>query len=282
MSLLRTILKNFRQAIAEDEEKTRASILSRPPGQLDSRSLIVILSACVILSLLEYYGGSVDWDALADFLALFSEDASTALRDFFRDREWGRLRRLAYWSGTTFIGYFLIPLFVIWFLLKEKAGDYYLSFRKSQVPFGLTLFLYAVMAPFVLFVAFTDSFQSTYPFYHQADRSSFDLTLWLFIYGLQFFALEFFYRGFLIEGLRHRFGIYSILISTIPYVMIHFGKPMAETLGSIIAGIVLGGIAYHYRSVWPAVVIHIAIAVSMDLFSLSVQGRLPPLLPFFP
>lgn len=274
VSLLRTILKNFRQAIAHHEDRARNAQLSRPPEQIDSKVLIVIVVACVILSFLDYYGGSLDWEALQNLVGFFSEEAAQSVREFFRDREWGRLRRLGYWSGTTFIGYFLVPVLVIWLVLRERVRDYGLSFRRSTVPFGLTLGLFLIMVPFVLAVAFTESFQSTYPFYHHADRSRFDLIAWLFIYALQFFALEFFYRGFLIEGLRHRFGVYAILVSTIPYVMIHFGKPMAETLGSIIAGIVLGGIAYHYRSIWPAVVLHIAIAVSMDLFSLSAQGRL--------
>ena len=274
VSLLRTILKNFRQAIAYHEDRARTAQLSRPPERIDTKVLLVVVTACVILSFLDYYGGSMDWSSFADLIALFSEDTAQSIRSFFSDREWGRLRRLGYWSGTTFVGYFLVPCFVIWLFLRERVRDYGLSFRRSTVPFGLTLGLFLFMVPFVLVVAFTDSFQSTYPFYHHADRSRFDLIAWLFIYSLQFFALEFFYRGFLIEGLRHRFGVYAILVSTIPYVMIHFGKPMAETLGSIIAGIVLGGIAYHYRSIWPAVVLHIAIAVSMDLFSLSAQGRL--------
>lgn len=282
LSYLQTTLKNLRETMAVYDQETRNQILSRPAGAFDWKSLIIITAACVILSLLEYYGGSLNWESLANFVGLFSEEAGVATDAFFRDRSWGRLRRLAYWSTTTFIGYFVLPALLVRFVLREPLGGYYLSFTKSQVPFGLTLGLFLIMAPFLVIVAFSESFQSTYPFYNHAERSSFDLFIWIFIYGAQFFALEFFYRGFLIQGLRHRFGIYSILISTIPYVMIHFGKPLPETLGSIAAGFALGAMAYHYRSVWPPIVLHVSIAISMDLFSLSAQGRLPSLFPIFP
>ena len=35
-------------------------------------------------------------------------------------------------------------------------------------------------------------------------------------------------------------GSHAIFVMVVPYVMIHFGKPMLETVGAIIAGVVLG------------------------------------------
>ena len=49
---------------------------------------------------------------------------------------------------------------------------------------------------------------------------------------MQFWSLEAFFRGFFIFGLRRRFGYYSVIIMTIPYCMIHFNKPITETLGA--------------------------------------------------
>lgn len=319
----RTILKKTRQAIAAHEEVSRAAQLARPAGRLDVQVIVIMVMAAAILSWLDYYGGSGDWKSLAAVIWPFVDDAEATLNGIFLSVEWGRLARLGYWSGTTVIGYFIVPALLIVFVFRQKLSDYglpmpryvvhftlataivlgywqghyllaslllilasalaYLRFMRhagaqrssrNAVPFGLTLGLFLIMVPFVVFVAFTDSFQSTYPFYQHADRSAFDFIAWSLIYAAQFFALEFFYRGFLIHGLRHRFGVYSILISMIPYVMIHFGKPLPETLGSIVAGIALGAISYHYRSVWPAIALHVSIAFSMDLFSLSAQGRI--------
>ncbi len=267
-------------ALRTHDEEARHAQLSRPPGVLDSQVIWVMVLAAVILTLLDYYGGSGDWRTLELFVKPFTDDYARVLENIFVHPEYGRLARLAYWSGTTFIGYFVLPVLLIKLVLRQRLRDYGMPWPGSRAPFGIFLVLYLIMAPFVVGVAFTDSFQSTYPFYQQADRSLLEFFVWQCIYAAQFFALEFFYRGFLIHGLRHRFGVYSILISMIPYCMIHFGKPLPETLGSIIAGIALGAITYHYRSIWPAVAIHIAIAFSMDVFSLSAQGRLFALWPF--
>ena len=276
----RKFIAFIKEALKKHDEETRAALNSRPSGGLDWQVIWILVLAATVLSLLDYYGGSGDWRTMEIFLRPFADDSNALVESIFLHQEYGRLARLAYWSGTTFIGYFILPLLLIKLVFRQRLRDYGLPWPGSRAPFGIFLVLYLFMAPFVVGVAFTDEFQSTYPFYHLADRSLFDFLAWQCIYAAQFFALEFFYRGFLIHGLRHRFGVYSILLSMIPYVMIHFGKPLPETLGSIFAGIALGAITYHYRSIWPAVAIHIAIAFSMDLFSLSAQGRLINLWPF--
>jgi hypothetical protein len=64
-------------------------------------------------------------------------------------------------------------------------------------------------------------------------------------------------------------GSSAIFVMIIPYCMIHYGKPMAETLGAIIAGTVLGTLAMRTRSIWGGVLIHVGVAVTMDLLALS-------------
>lgn len=66
----------------------------------------------------------------------------------------------------------------------------------------------------------------------------------------------------------------AVLLAVMPYCMIHFGKPMPETLGAIFAGIALGTLSLFTRSIWLGVAIHVSVAVSMDLISLWLAGRL--------
>ena len=87
-------------------------------------------------------------------------------------------------------------------------------------------------------------------------------------------SLEFFFRGFLVHGLKRRFGFYCIVIAVMPYCMIHFGKPMPETLGAIFAGLALGTLSLFTRSIWLGVAIHVSVAVSMDLIALWYRGAL--------
>jgi membrane protease YdiL (CAAX protease family) len=58
-------------------------------------------------------------------------------------------------------------------------------------------------------------------------------------------------------------------VMVVPYCMIHYGKPMPETLGAIVAGIVLGTLAMRTRSIWGGVLIHIAVAITMDMMAVA-------------
>ncbi len=93
-----------------------------------------------------------------------------------------------------------------------------------------------------------------------------------FVYGLQFVGVEFFFRGFLVFGLKRRFGAYAIVVMMVPYCMIHFGKPLAETLASIIAGLALGFMSLRTRSIVLGVAIHMTVALSMDFASMGQKG----------
>ncbi len=64
--------------------------------------------------------------------------------------------------------------------------------------------------------------------------------VWWALYFLQFCALEFFFRGFLLHGIAPRLGWASIFAMALPYNMLHYGKPMPEALAAIVGGIALG------------------------------------------
>ena len=72
--------------------------------------------------------------------------------------------------------------------------------------------------------------------------------------------------------LKYRYGWKSILFMVVPYCMIHFPKPALEALAAIIAGTVLGILALRTRNIWGGVLIHVAVAVWMDMASLIQRG----------
>jgi membrane protease YdiL (CAAX protease family) len=92
--------------------------------------------------------------------------------------------------------------------------------------------------------------------------------MWEALYAAQFLALEFFFRGFLLQGLRRALGANAIFVMLVPYCMIHFGKPLPETLGAIGAGLILGTLAMRTRSIWGGVLIHVGVATTMDVLAL--------------
>ncbi len=87
------------------------------------------------------------------------------------------------------------------------------------------------------------------------------------IYLTKWTAWEFFFRGFMLFGFEKDFGVKSVLISTIPFAVMHMHKPVPEMVGSILAGFLLCWIARQNRSIWPGVLLHSGVAASMDLFA---------------
>jgi membrane protease YdiL (CAAX protease family) len=132
----------------------------------------------------------------------------------------------------------------------------------------------AVVLPLTYVASTTDAFLKTYPKYPALDDSLLAIGLWEVAYGFQFLMLEFFFRGFLIFALARYLGWLAVFVMIVPYAMIHFGKPLAECLGSIVAGVVLGTVSLRTGSIYGGVAVHCAVAWGMDLFALHQTGKL--------
>ena len=78
---------------------------------------------------------------------------------------------------------------------------------------------------------------------------------------------EFIWRGFMLFGLMEKFGYYSVLIQMIPFVILHNGKPIAETFGAIAGGIALGMLAFRTNSIYYCVFSHMGVMFSIDVIS---------------
>lgn len=272
MSALRLLVARLRDAIWDVEQESQR--LREEQGKsFDWKTSLVIVLACVCISVLDYYGGSGDYRHWEKPLGFFMDEPGIWLREFFRRSEDAELYRLSYWALSTFFWYFVVPAGFIKVFLKGRLRDYGLSLKGTIRHSWIYLGLYLAVLPFVVVVAFTPEFQKTYPFYSQAGAGIRGFLYWELAYALQFLSLEFFYRGFLIHALRPRFGFYAIFISVIPYCMIHFGKPFPETLGAIIAGLALGTLSMFTRNIWGGVAIHVGVAVTMDVLSLFLQGK---------
>jgi membrane protease YdiL (CAAX protease family) len=57
--------------------------------------------------------------------------------------------------------------------------------------------------------------------------------------------------------------------------MIHYGKPSLEAAGAIVAGIALGSLAMRTKSIYSGFLVHVTVALSMDLLALSHRGGIP-------
>jgi membrane protease YdiL (CAAX protease family) len=173
---------------------------------------------------------------------------------------------LAYWAvGQTAI-YVAAPLVLIKLVFHQRLEDYGVKTRGGFRCWWAYALMFLAILPCVVSVSGGSAFQRTYPFYRLAPGEPLwpRFFIWEVLYAGQFFALEFFFRGFVLHGLRRRFGVYSIFVMTVPYCMIHFGKPPLETVAAIAAGIILGFMSLKTRSVWMGAVLHVAVAWTMD------------------
>ncbi|TMQ16427.1 MAG: CPBP family intramembrane metalloprotease [Deltaproteobacteria bacterium] len=227
----------------------------RDPGEAGSASLqvlVVLVTVAASLTLQEYLGGR---DHYAN---VFPPDGSY----------YWELRGYIWWSGWRVFGYMILPMIVIACLPGQRIRDYHISPRGFVTHLWIYIALFAAVSPLVLYASTTYSFRQTYPFYRIANRSFADLAMWEGLYAAQFLALEFFFRGFLLHGLRRALGSNAIFVMLVPYCMIHYGKPMAETFGAIGASLILGTLAMRTRSIWGGVLIHVGVATTMDVLAL--------------
>ena len=134
--------------------------------------------------------------------------------------------------------YVVIPGLVVRLLFRQRLAGYGLNFRGILGSGSIYLVMFAGMIGPLVYFSQTAAFQAKYPFYKPLPGEPLWPRLWTWelFYVAQFFALEFFFRGFVLHGLRQRFGFYAIFVMMVPYCMIHYGKPMPETFGAIGAG----------------------------------------------
>lgn len=196
---------------------------------------------------------------------------------------WGQLLPFAWWSLGLVLLWILVPM--LWARhLGITARD--LGWKLGGL--GSKLWIYALLylpvGVAVTWAARRPDFLATYPMLRpdQAEHWSWCLLLlfWL-LYALQFVAVEFFFRGYLLFGLERHFGRAAIAVMVVPYCMIHYHKPLPEAGAAIIAGLVLGWLALETRSLWGGVLLHVAVALSMDLAALTF-GPFPFPRTFFP
>ncbi len=243
----------------------------------DRQTAVVLLTAALALTLQEYFFnfGNLAWciDRLA---ALGWNEQADHWRDWVNQSENFEIARLSWWAVGRVLTYVLLPLLVIKLVLRQPLPEMGLRVRGIGGGLPLYLLLLALILPAVWYFSRTAHFQRTYPFYSLSAGEALWPRFWIWelLYAVQFVALEFFFRGFMIHGTKHALGRSAIYVMMLPYVMLHFTKPMPETLGAIGAGVILGHLSYKTCSIWWGAALHIAVAWTMDFLALSHRGLL--------
>ena len=157
---------------------------------------------------------------------------------------------------------------VILFLHRKRLRDFGVGAGDWRFGLRVSFVFFVVMLPVLWFASASPAFQSVYPHSHivRGDWTLFVAYEAAFI--LYFIGWEFIWRGYMLFGLLpHTGAAVAVLVQMIPFVILHYGKPLPETVGAIAAGIALGALSVRTRSFWYAVLIHWSVMLTIDLLS---------------
>ena len=174
-------------------------------------------------------------------------------------------------NNSTKMFIYVIPLLLVKYFYDKKDKNLYgLTFKGFNWKPYFTMLL--IMLPLIIWASFQADFLRTYPtinpnrIYNVFGWNNWILvTIYEFIYGFDFIFVELVFRGALVIGLARIIGKDAILPMVSMYAFLHFGKPLGETLGSIFGGYILGVIALHSKNILGGCVIHIGVALLMEI-----------------
>lgn len=171
----------------------------------------------------------------------------------------------------------VFPLFLIHRLYLRKEFSHFYGIRRKGVHLKPYFILLALMVPLIIIASFQPDFLREYPNYRTARGDAFSAYMGInetllilgyeFSYAFGFFIVELFFRGFLIYAMLKYLGKEVVLPMTVTYCVLHFGKPLGEAISSVFGGYILGILAYRTQNIYGGIVVHIGIALLMDIFA---------------
>jgi len=187
---------------------------------------------------------------------------------FSPDADWNQ-----YWNQVYYWPLRLVITIALLILLWKKFDD-------DQPFYGLTvkgfkwkpyMLMLLCMIPLIAIASTQRDFLAMYPKINSVLHIGSIHLSWLkkllfeLSYGTDFFAIEIFFRGFLILAFIKWVGMDAILPMACFYCTIHFGKPIGECISSYFGGLLLGIVVYNTRSIYGGLMVHLGIAWMMEI-----------------
>lgn len=214
----------------------------------DIKPAFILLGSAVILTL-HRYAGSME----------FAEKTFAGISSLYS-------------STYMFIGAFImmgvIPMLIVKYVFKEPLSEYGISAGNPRKGFMYILILYPLITILLLVPsAGMSEMINFYPLDRNAGASTFTFLRFELLRLVLFYtAWEFFFRGFMLSGIRKFTGCWAaIFIQTIPSCLWHIGMPSGEISASIPGGILFGIMAFQTRSILYPLILHFLIGFTLDL-----------------
>jgi hypothetical protein len=205
---------------------------------------------------------------LIGFADAFSWRDVLSLKDFSALEQVYTFKAMWWMRNTLFVVPVLILLRL--FIDRDVKGLYGLCNGNHHVK--AYMYLFVMVMPILIIVSFTPDFLSYYPMYEPwRFEGVFGRPVWLntvifeAIYTAYFVTIELIFRGILVIGMISILGRTAVLPMIAVYVALHFGKPVLETMSAFFGGYFLGALAFQTRHIWGGVIIHMGIALFVEL-----------------
>jgi hypothetical protein len=188
-----------------------------------------------------------------------------------------------FWVGGPLL-LFLLPLLFARLAFGVKPREVGCAVGNWRSGLKWTFGLYLAFLPCIVFASTLAPFQKMYPmnkfvgteavaYFVDGTGSVGPFLLYSLSYGAYFIGWEFFFRGFIGFSLFSRLGYNGVLFATVPFAVMHVGKPDIEMFGSIVAGILLGVFALRERSFLYGALLHMMVAWTMDVLVIAHKVR---------
>ena len=229
-----------------------------PFEKQDRHIYVLLLSAPVLLTLYRYHGYP------SAFFSYFPELKQVSGSDLIA----------RYWQFVVFfVLMFILPATYVKVGMKKSLYNFGWGLGDLKYGAKWLISIPLLVVPMIYIASKMPDLRLEYPLAKSLLHDQSSLLIYETAYVLFYYvAWEFFFRGFLLFGLKERFGpVNAILIQTISSCLVHIDKPEGEIIGSIFIGILFGMIALRSKSIWYVFLIHVSIGVLTDLFIIYFQ-----------
>lgn len=223
--------------------------------KLELNTVTIFLSSIILLTISWYFSNPKFFNEVFTF----HQSYELIIED---------LVSFTYWFLCDFILFLIIPFAIIKFLLKEQIKEYGVRIGKKGIGLIVAVYSILIFIPIIYLLSSSENFSEYFPLMESAKDDLLIFIIYEILFILFIFSWEFIFRGFMLFGLEKKFGIYSIFIQMIPFVILHNGKPFVETFASIFGAIFLGYIALRTRSILYGFLIHAFILITLDILAL--------------
>lgn len=169
-----------------------------------------------------------------------------------------------------FILGFIVPLIIIKLIHRERFQLFGLTWGPDKLSRKIGLWwmiaLCIIAVPVTYLASKNPQISAEYPLCKFAKDSIGIFLLYQCFYIMAYAGYEFLYRGFLQCGIASQFGRSAIIIQVLATTMIHYQKPVLETLLAFVVGALAGMLTFRTKSFLYIFIAHAWMGFWIDLW----------------